>query len=307
MRVVGSSVAIAKEAGNVIRKTLLSGNLDIVNKTEDKVQGFDPQTEADRSAQKMIIGSLTNLYPDLTIIGEEDDCDTISENEVIRHIDSDVLQQVCPDQYKDLQFKDLIVWVDPLDATKEFTEGLVENVTVLIGISAGGKAIAGIIHQPFYQKDVGRTFWGVVGLGAFGINTTTPDPNRCFITTSKSHWSDALKEVVDAFPGATLFKAGGSGYKVLQIIEGNHDCYIYPQRGTKKWDSCAPEAILRSVGGTLTDALGQNIDYAATEKRFHVNWRGLVATMSNHEKFINTIPEKVKKSLQESYLEKTNL
>ena len=35
------------------------------------MEEFDPQTEADRSAQRLIIGSLSKLYPDLVIIGEE--------------------------------------------------------------------------------------------------------------------------------------------------------------------------------------------------------------------------------------------
>eukprot|EP00111_Clytia_hemisphaerica_P017741 TCONS_00052483-protein len=308
MRVVGSSVAIAKEAGNVIRKTLLSGKLDIVDKAETAKE-FDPQTEADRSAQKMIIGSLSHLYPDLLIIGEEEGCDSIEENEVVKEIDHEVIGKTCPESLKDLQIKDLIVWVDPLDATREFTEGSVENVTVLIGISAHGKAIAGVIHQPFYEQDVGRTFWGVVGLGAFGINTTKPeDPNRFHLITSKSHWSDSLKETFASFKDATVLKAGGSGYKVMQVIEGNADVYLYPQRGTKKWDSCGPEAILRSVGGVVTDGLGDEIDYAAVEKRFHVNWRGLVASLGkDHQKVIEQIPLKTKEALQADYDVKTKL
>ena len=35
---------------------------------------FDPQTEADRAAQKCIIGSLLKIYPTLQIIGEEEVC-----------------------------------------------------------------------------------------------------------------------------------------------------------------------------------------------------------------------------------------
>ena len=35
------------------------------------MEEFDPQTEADRSAQRVIIGSLSKLYPDIVIIGEE--------------------------------------------------------------------------------------------------------------------------------------------------------------------------------------------------------------------------------------------
>lgn len=35
-----------------------------------------------------------------------------------------------------------------------FSEGLLDNVTVLIGIAYGGKAIAGVINQPFYNYQV---------------------------------------------------------------------------------------------------------------------------------------------------------
>lgn len=34
------------------------------------------------------------------------------------------------------------------------TSGLLDNVTVLIGIAYGGKAIAGVINQPFYNYQV---------------------------------------------------------------------------------------------------------------------------------------------------------
>ena len=65
-----------------------------------------------------------------------------------------------------------MVWVDPLDGTKEFTQGLLDHVTVLIGLSWQGKSIGGVIHQPYfnYQKEgveLGRTLWGLVGLGKY--------------------------------------------------------------------------------------------------------------------------------------------
>lgn len=34
------------------------------------------------------------------------------------------------------------------------TSGLLDNVTVLIGIAYGGRAIAGVINQPFYNYQV---------------------------------------------------------------------------------------------------------------------------------------------------------
>ena len=187
--------------------------------------------------------------------------------------------------------------------------GFVENVTVLIGISAYGKAIAGVIHQPFHQKEVGKTFWGVVGLGAFGFDYMEPPENSNLrLITSKSHWSDALRETFEGFPDAVVTKAGGSGYKALKVIDGSQDVYLYPQRGTKKWDSCAPEAILRSAGGIVTDCLGQDIDYAASEKRFHVNWTGLLASKMNsesHMKLAQKIPENIQQALKNDFIAKT--
>ena len=50
--------------------------------------------------------------------------------------------------------------------------GLLDHVTVLIGVAVNGEAIAGVINQPYfnYQStetgiELGRTIWGIVGLG----------------------------------------------------------------------------------------------------------------------------------------------
>ena len=38
--------------------------------------------------------------------------------------------------------------------------GLLDHVTVLIGIAAGGKAVGGIIHQPYFNyKNPGYAFF----------------------------------------------------------------------------------------------------------------------------------------------------
>ena len=55
-----------------------------------------------------------------------------------------------PESLLNANLSDFTVWVDPLDATKEYTEGFLDHVTVLIGIALGKKAVAGVIHQPFY-------------------------------------------------------------------------------------------------------------------------------------------------------------
>ena len=53
--------------------------------------------------------------------------------------------------------------------------GLLDHVTVLIGIAVKGRAVAGVIYQPYYNYQagpgakLGRCIWGIVGTGE-GLN-----------------------------------------------------------------------------------------------------------------------------------------
>ena len=49
-----------------------------------------------------------------------------------------------------------------------------------------------------------------------------------------------------------VLKVGGSGHKVLLLIEGKAHAYVFPSPGCKKWDTCAPEAILHALGGKVS-------------------------------------------------------
>lgn len=302
MKIVASSVVIANRAGSVIRGIMQSGELGVIDKAE-KDGNFDPQTAADRNAQSVIVASLTKKFPGLCIVGEEEGCDEIPDKEIVTGLDEEVLKQQCPAEYEGLDMKDFVVWVDPLDGTKEFTEGNITHVTVLIGISAKGKAVAGVVHQPF-NTDNGRTIWGVNGLGLFGASRAAVPEGRRIITTTKSHGNDLVNKTIEALKPDQVIKTGGCGYKVLQIIEGVADAYVFATPGTKKWDSCAPEALLRSCGGTLTDILNKDIDYLDTSSKNFMNWTGLLCTMSNHASYAENVPEEIKTHLSEMRTEK---
>lgn len=93
------------------------------------------------------------------------------------------------------------------------------------------------------EKKIGRTIWGLVGLGAFGHNaltenaaaksTTDDRPQNLIITTTKSHRSKQLDSTLDLLKPSEIIRAGGAGYKALLVLEGAADSYFFPSAGCK--------------------------------------------------------------------------
>lgn len=73
--------------------------------------------------------------------------------------------------------------------TAEYTQGLVEHVTVLVGVAIGRTAIGGVIHQPYYKNNengtFGRTLWGIDGAGFGGFTPKSPPDGKRIITTTR--------------------------------------------------------------------------------------------------------------------------
>ncbi|MPC40006.1 3'(2'),5'-bisphosphate nucleotidase 1 [Portunus trituberculatus] len=256
-RVVGYSVAIANNAGRIIRDIMKKGELGIV----EKESAQDLQTEADRAAQRSIITSLQKCFPKSTIIGE---CG-VPLVVVVLVVVVVVVVAVAV----------LVIWVDPLDGTAEYTQGLLDHVTVLIGIASGGKAVGGVIHQPYYnyqnpgtqgevRAELGRTIWGIVGGSVGGMPIVAPPEGKVIVTTTRSHSSSTVNDAVAAVSPTEVLRVGGAGHKVMLLLEGKAHVYVFASPGCKKWDTCAPQAILEAAGGVLTDIKGNPIPYHAT-------------------------------------------
>ncbi|XP_034436164.1 3'(2'),5'-bisphosphate nucleotidase 1 isoform X2 [Hippoglossus hippoglossus] len=325
MRLMASAHSVAEKAGAIVRKVLHSGDLGIVEKTGAN----DLQTLADRLAQQSICASLSRRFPKLTIIGEEDlPSEEVKEDAIEKGQAEEILQKSCPAEYRGLKEEELVVWVDPLDGTKEYTEAsrclrqhtevqtphggsvtshgtalwLLDNVTVLIGIAYGGRAIAGVINQPFYNYQLGagavlgRTMWGILGVGAFGFQLQEVPGDRRIVTTTRSHSNKLVTDCVDAMEPHEVVKVGGAGNKIIQLVEGKASAYVFASPGCKKWDTCAPEAILHAVGGKLTDMHGNAYCYDADVK--HMNSAGVLATLRNHEYYVSRVPQSVREALK---------
>lgn len=246
----------------------------------------------------------------MRIIGEEGDLDpaAVTSDLIVSDVDADFSTRICPAAYANVREEDLVVWVDPLDGTAEYTKGFVEHVTVLIGVAYKNEAIGGIIHQPFFQAkgvaenaEQGRTIWGLRGLGAGGFAIRAPPPlidgQGPIVTTTRSHFNDLVREALDALQPSEILRVGGAGFKVLQLLEGRAHAYVFASPGCKKWDTCAPEAVLEAHGGRLTNMAGVQYQYGPEEA--FPNRGGVLATApgTDHADVVARIPERLKEEL----------
>ncbi|XP_068157745.1 3'(2'),5'-bisphosphate nucleotidase 1 [Drosophila tropicalis] len=300
MRIMAASIKTSVKAASIIRDVLKTGDLGIVDKSNKNDTQIDPQTLADRSAQRCIIASLTKKFPSVKIIGEEGDSDlNVPADWLVEDLDEAFLQQSCPTEWKDAKPEDFVIWVDPLDGTAEYTQGFVEHVTVLIGIAVKNAAVGGVIHQPFYKHpsgELGRTIWGLKGLGTGGFTQILPPTGQFIITTTRSHSNALHQQALNSFNATQTIKVGGAGFKVLQLLEGKAHAYVFATPGCKKWDTCAPEAVLEAQGGTLTDIDGHHYAYNASVE--HINRKGVLATVcQDHAELVAKIPFEVRQAV----------
>uniref|UniRef100_A0A1A9W5P8 3'(2'),5'-bisphosphate nucleotidase 1 n=1 Tax=Glossina brevipalpis TaxID=37001 RepID=A0A1A9W5P8_9MUSC len=297
MRVMALSFNTVKRAGAIIREVMQRGDLNIVEKGKD-----DLQTEADRSAQRCIIASLNKEFPKVQIIGEEGLIEqSIPEEWLVTEIDAEFIKFKCPKEWNDVKEEDMVIWVDPLDGTSEYAHGLLEHVTVLVGIAVKDSAVGGIIHQPYYKQtngEMGRTIWGLKGLGTGGFKSSLPPSDKFIITTTRSHSNAIIQASIDALSPTEVIRVGGAGFKVLHLLEGKAHAYVFASAGTKKWDTCAPEAVLEAEGGILTDLKGQHYSYSKDVD--HVNVNGILASMSHmcHDNIVKKLPSHIFENMQ---------
>mmetsp|Transcript_39689 Transcript_39689/g.104794 ORF Transcript_39689/g.104794 Transcript_39689/m.104794 type:complete len:456 (+) Transcript_39689:18-1385(+) len=105
-------------------------------------------TSADLASQQAICTALKHEWPSLRIVGEENlegyASDKFADQPCsLRH---DLCSHLAP---LHVPLSEICIFVDPLDGTREFVEGRVQNVQVLIGIAFQGRSVGGVIGQPF--------------------------------------------------------------------------------------------------------------------------------------------------------------
>jgi 3'(2'), 5'-bisphosphate nucleotidase len=197
-------------------------------------------TEADQASEVLIVAGLLAAVPEIPVVAEE----AVAGGAVVAA-------------------SPLFWLVDPLDGTREFTDGS-DDFAVNIGLVRDGRIRLGVVGVPA----TGELFGGIVGVGAWkrrgGVQTAVHArtvPAEGLTVLASRHHGDAAR--LEAFlAGRVVAKTVnyGSSLKFCRLAEGIAD--LYPRFGrTMEWDTAAPQAVLEAAGGTVCTLDGAPLLY----------------------------------------------
>ena len=201
------------------------------------------------------------------------------------YVDKDILKEVLEAKWlpaiasEEIDISRVNVYVDPLDGTNEYANGERPAVTVLLGVAVDGVPVAGIIGQPFFGWDanvndskhlenLGRVVWGGAGAGCKGLRVdetqkklAMPPTGPHVVCLNRNIRDERQAPVMEQTKSEVAVLVSATGYHYLCLLEGRAHSAMLLRKASKKWDTCAGEALLRSVGGAVTDTVGRRYNY----------------------------------------------
>ena len=200
-----------------------------------------PVTEADETAEAIILERLADLTPGVPVVAEES-----------------VSRGGGPDRAGER------FWlVDPLDGTKEFLSGNGE-FTVNIALVEHGAPTLAVVSAParglLYAAEGPRAWRRRGAQGALrAIRARARPAGGLTAAVSRSH-PDAGTETFLAGLDIARRRTGGSSLKFCLIAEGGAD--VYPRFGrTMEWDTAAGHGVLAAAGGAVRTPGGAALAY----------------------------------------------
>jgi len=240
--------AIARKAGALILEYYAK---EIIAEEKLGVDNFyEPVTEADRMASRLIVDALSEAFPDDAVLSEEEKDDPLARLTKKR------------------------AWIiDPIDGTAGFVQKD-GDFAVHIGLAEGGEPVAGIVYLPNFDV----MYFASKGSGTFvvrdgeTIKLSVSKKDRFAqmkLAVTRHHWSNRMNRVIKEFGFRNHCRRGSVGLKIGLIAEGKCDIYIHLSPRTKLWDICAPQIILEEAGGKLTDIFGSRARYDIEDLQNH--------------------------------------
>ena len=214
----------------------------------------DPVTLADLRVNEMIINRIKKNYKNIV-------WNILSEENV-------------KDGSNDFEAKSDWCWVlDPLDGTKDFIQGT-GNYAMHLALNYKQKPLIGVVLIPEKNQlwiSNGRKSWCESRDGTYlktNLSQNKRRINDMTIVTSKNHSNKTLKKVIEKLNFKDQIIMGSVGCKIASILRGESNIYIclsLPGKSSPKdWDFAAPEAILKTAGGSLTNLNNDELSYGGS-------------------------------------------
>ena len=229
----------------------------------------DPVTLADLKVNELIIKRINEKYKNIN-------WEILSEENV------KVGSEECNTQCE-------WIWVlDPLDGTKDFIQGT-SDFAMHLALNYKKRPYLGIVLIP--EKDElwisnGEKVWCEKRNGKRKMPNTNKFKSlqEMVLVTSKNHRNETLKKLIQEIKFKEVIVMGSIGCKVASIVRGESDIYIClsipGKTSPKDWDFAAPEAILKSAGGAITNIDNKVLSYGKT----NFQQEGIIIASNNCER-----------------------
>jgi 3'(2'), 5'-bisphosphate nucleotidase len=189
-----------------------------------------------------------------------------------------VPEALIPERLRVLPYSDIVVWIDPLDGTANFVHRDTQAATTLIGLSYNSISIIGLVHQLCSSPPT--TYWVLPNKGGqdIGVYCTTdltygsliskPDLlSHWRVAVSQHHAKQRTNDCVAAIAPPEVLRIGGCGFKFIAVLTGQVSDYFICESVTNKWDSCAGEALMKAMGGIVTNIYGGDLTYRLEDRQ----------------------------------------
>jgi 3'(2'), 5'-bisphosphate nucleotidase len=188
-----------------------AGRMLLILQHSKQFSGKELGDEGDRIANDFLMGMLRMRRPEDAILSEEE-------------------------KDSEARLAKSRVWIiDPLDGTREFSEGR-SDWAVHVALAIDGKPKIGAVALPGLDQLL-RTDLPIWVPG-------TQKKQRMVVSrTRPAKEAVAVAEAI----GAELIPMGSAGAKAMAVVRGEADIYLHTG-GQYEWDSCAPVAVAAAHG-----------------------------------------------------------
>ncbi|PAA76378.1 hypothetical protein BOX15_Mlig004071g8, partial [Macrostomum lignano] len=284
------SIELCERAGQQILRHRAAAK---INKSSAQISdSAPPVTKADLASNAELVFGFHKSFPWLHVVSEESQSAPVDYRALAlaSHRNPD-LEPLRHDFF--VNSNDVLVWVDPLDGTQEFTEHLLQYVSVQVCVAYRGTPLLGVLHFPFANK----TYWAwrnsrvsdslkeqlnlpivldkhVLKSDSHIKGAADKSHRRRRVLISRSHRGAQLNSTArKLFPNESvdLLSAAGAGYKLLLLSKGLADNYLHAGP-IKKWDLCAGQAILEAMGGRLNSLRSMGTDSTSSGHLHRINY-----------------------------------